>query len=112
MQGQAEHFDGRGRSLARLAVSAGCICAVCAAGAAVWCGMSDGRLIAHDAHSHARLASFTAHASAVVALAQAGMFLFSLGRDGTLLAHNACVVAGGSGGGAACLLYTSPSPRD
>jgi hypothetical protein len=98
VQGHAEHFAANGQRLAKLQIAHCRICSALCAGSTIWFGLSDGRLAAYNCTSHARVAAFPAHAAAVVSLAQAGMFLYSLGSDGTISVRNAFVVAGGSGG--------------
>lgn len=98
MQGSVEHFSSNGRKLGALHVSqAGVLCALCV-GPLVWFGAVDGRLLAYDVETHDRVAAFPAHASAVVALAQVGLFLYSMGADGSVFASNAFVCAAGGGG--------------
>jgi hypothetical protein len=77
------------------------VCCALAVGSTLWFGLEDGHLVALDACSHTKVASFPTHADAVVSLAQAGMFLYSLSRNGTVLARSAAAPPSGDKGAAA-----------
>lgn len=99
MQGVAEHFTHTGRRIGCIVVAQSPIVTALCVGPLVWFGVGDGRVIAHDIETHDRVASFSAHASSVIAITQSGMFLYSLGADGSVYGWNAVVrPAGGPGG--------------
>lgn len=89
MQGNVERYSANGMLLRRTCVSHSPIRCSLAVGATLWFGLEDGSLVALDTASHTKLASFPAHADAVVSLCQAGNFLYSLARSGTIAAHSA-----------------------
>jgi hypothetical protein len=80
-----------GCRIGSIAVAQSPICCALCVGPLIWFGVGDGRLVAYDIETHDRVASFSAHASTVIALVQAGMFLYSLGADGSISGWNAVV---------------------
>lgn len=89
MQGSIEGYAATGAFMHRASISAASVTSALFVGTTLWLGFEDGTVVAFDTRAQQCTCTLPAHADAVIALAQCGLFVYSLSRAGAISAHSA-----------------------